>query len=185
MSLVAEVMTVEEALEVALADARASLVQAEAEKAQLEMRVMRLRQEVDGLEVAVARRRGPSDLSTRHADDLAMLQFKGTSLVSPRTPSGDPAVAGVAMLVTLLLALRQDWVTKKRASAVELVLQAAERPLHRREVTQILQRVGRTKDTLADVSAALAYLNRTGRAVPVGDGVWAVPTTSRKEATNV
>ncbi len=87
--------------------------------------------------------------------------------------SADPAVAGVATLVLVLMEAHRDWATKKRATAVELVLRVAARPVHRTDIAEILQRVGRPKDNLREVSAALAYLHRIGKAKPVGDGIWA------------
>ena len=72
----------------------------------------------------------------------------------------------------LLVELHQMWAEKKRASAVELVLATAKRPVHRTAITEALQRVGRPNETLQDVAAALAYLNRKGRARPIGDGFW-------------
>ncbi len=168
--------TVESTLETALADAKQELANAEAERARLEVRIVHLRTEAAGLEAALARRRetipepNTADVSSRQTNtNQGQIVLKDIS-IPPN--SIDPAIAGVATLVMLLIDKHQDWITKKRASAVELVLRSAERPLHRTVITQTLQRVGRPKDTLRDVSAALAYLNRTQKAIPIGDGVW-------------
>jgi hypothetical protein len=85
---------------------------------------------------------------------------------------GSPTAAGVAALVLLLMDLHGNWVNKKRAGAVESVLKVAGAPVHRGDIAEALKRLGR-QDTLESVSAALAYLNRSGRAHPVGDGFWA------------
>ena len=162
----------EQTLEAALADARTELAKAEAARATAETRVLQLRTEVAGLEAAVARRQ----LAAVAAVSPPGLPALGVSIptldFSRLTPPVDPAVAGVAALVLILMAAHHDWATKKRATAVELVLRSASRPLHRLGITETLQRVGRPKENLRDVSAALAYLHRSGRAKPIGDGIW-------------
>lgn len=87
-------------------------------------------------------------------------------------PNGTAAV-GVAVIVMMLMEKHRDWQQKKRVGAVEAVLQVARQPVHRSQVAEALVRLGRTSDSLDHVSAALAHLNREGRAHPVGNGYWA------------
>ena len=138
-------------------------------RAAAEVRVAELRTEVSGLEAAIARRRPSAGLpSSKNSPDL--LRFGGSPQFG--LSDADSAVAGVAALVVLLMELHRDWATKKRATAVELVLLGASKPLHRSDITETLHRVGRPKDNLRDVSAALAYLHRINKVKPVGDGMW-------------
>jgi hypothetical protein len=160
----------ESSLEEALRQAQAALQDAERQHAQLEVRVQALRTEVAGIEAALQRRKeqrpaaSSSPVSTNKVLDPKFL------VVSPLPES--PAAAGVATMVLLLMELRGNWVSKKRAAAVESVLKVAGGPVHRSDIAEALKRLGRS-DTLESVSAALAYLNRSGRAHPVGDGYWA------------
>jgi len=165
----------EETLEAALLDARVALAGAENERATLETRVSHLRTEVAGLEAALFRRRltQPSGSDSPVAGLIGLQIPKGANLPpSFVLPPIDSPIVGVATLVIMLIELHHDWTSKKRASAVELVLRSARTPLHRGAITETLQRVGRPKDTLRDVSAALAYLHRMDRVKPIGDGIW-------------
>lgn len=95
------------------------------------------------------------------------------------------AAVGVASIVMALLALHRNWQEKKRVAAIEAVLDVAARPVHRSEITEALTRLGRTSDTLDHVSAALAHLNREGRAHPVGGGYWSTgPAALEAEEVN-
>jgi hypothetical protein len=162
----------EQTLEALLVDARAALADAEAERAAAETRVDGLRSEVVGLEAALVRQRMPADGSTAAQSPTSATPLVPSPAANFLNPNIDSPGAGVATLVMMLMALHQDWTTKKRASAVELVLRSASKPLHRAAITETLQRVGRPKDSLRDVSAALAYLHRSNRARPIGDGIW-------------
>lgn len=67
---------------------------------------------------------------------------------------------------------RTLWQIKRRTEAALAVLREAGRPMHRREIEAMLREHGRD-DSLADLSAALAYLHRSGRTVSLGSGLWA------------
>ncbi|MHB8457449.1 MAG: hypothetical protein ACYDBS_07140, partial [Acidimicrobiales bacterium] len=154
-------------LEEALVEARAALVEAETDFARHEVAVANLRVEVAGLEAAIARR-GP--ITTDHLP--LWNQPRAGSLNRPSYAAVGGSGLAVGALVLLLMETRRDWATKKRASAVELVLMTADQPVHRTDITEALRRVGRTKETIENVSAALAYLKTAGRAEPLGDGYW-------------
>jgi hypothetical protein len=159
----------ESSLEEALRQAKAALQDAERQHAQLEVRVQALRTEVAGIEAALQRRKEQQPVFAAAPKSTSVLDPKFFA-VSPLP--GSPTVAGVAALVLVLMDLHGNWVNKKRAAAVESVLQVAGGPVHRSDIAEALKRLGRS-DTLESVSAALAYLNRSGRAHPVGDGYWA------------
>jgi hypothetical protein len=165
----------EQTLEAALLDARLALTVAEGERADLETRVEDLRTEVAGLEAALVRRH-LTQSSASDAPIAALIYRQPTTGAIHASgsvlPPIDSPIAGVATLVIMLIQLHHDWTSKKRASAVELVLRSAQIPLHRGAITETLQRVGRPKDNLRDVSAALAYLHRMDRVKPIGDGIW-------------
>jgi hypothetical protein len=160
---------VEISLEVALQEARLALEDAERQRAEWELRVESLQTEISGVEAALNRRRAAESRSVDSAGGGTPI--KAMSMDSPTLPATAAGV-GVAALVILLMDVHKNWTNKKRAAAVESVLRAAGRPVHRTEVTEALSRLGRNSDTLEYVSAALAYLNRAGRARPTGDGFW-------------
>jgi hypothetical protein len=159
----------ESSLEEALRQAQAALQDAERQYAQQEVRVQALRTEVAGIEAALQRRKDQRPVPSSSVSISNVLDPKFLTVTA--LPDS-PAVAGVATLVILLLEVRGNWVNKKRAAAVESVLKVAGGPVHRSDIAEALKRLGRS-DTLESVSAALAYLNRSGRAHPVGDGYWA------------
>lgn len=64
------------------------------------------------------------------------------------------------------------WRTLPRIEAVEAVLAEATAPLHRHEVTELLHGHART-DEVDDVSAALSFLSRNGRAERLEGNRWA------------
>jgi|ERR1700722_3408077 len=158
---------IERSLESALEDARAALSAAEGRRAEMEIKVQSLRTEVAGLEAAIERRKH-SDASK--PDTPLVRATNSNPFVAPALPDGS-AAAGVAALVLLMMGLHTNWTNKKRAAAVDSVLKVAGRPVHRSEIVEALKRLGRS-DTLESVSAALAHLNRSARAHPVGDGFW-------------
>jgi hypothetical protein len=181
MSDVTELTT----LESALSNARSALSQAENSRAEYEVRTQALRVEVAGLEAAIGRRRAAFLYDSRPTPEAGVASSAAQTAMQHRVGGGSqlsvtdqPPFGGVATgaevgaLVLLLVELHQMWAEKKRASAVELVLATAKRPVHRTAITEALQRVGRPNETLQDVAAALAYLNRKGRARPIGDGFW-------------
>ena len=162
----------ESSLEEALRQATTALHDAERQHAQLEVRVQGLRTEVAGIEAALQRRKEQRPAPTGGSEPTKVLDPKFLAVSAlPESPTA----AGVAALVLLLMDLHGNWVNKKRAAAVESVLKVAGGPVHRGDVAEALKRLGRS-DTLESVSAALAYLNRSGRAHPVGDGFWAAGT---------
>lgn len=63
------------------------------------------------------------------------------------------------------------WRALPRIDAVESVLADASAPLHRHEVTELLHSHGRTDD-VEDVSAALSFLSRNGRAGRTDGNRW-------------
>jgi hypothetical protein len=161
--------TVERSLEGALQEAKSELAAAELQRAAWELKVQALHTEIVGVEAALKRKRIATSPPLRpNPTPGSGLTPTWDSQLVPTTP----AAAGVAALVLLLVDVHKNWTTKKRAAAVESVLKVAGRPVHRSEVTEALKRLGRTGDTLEYVSAALAYLNREGRARPTGDGYW-------------
>jgi hypothetical protein len=164
------VTDLESSLEEALREATTALHDAERQHAQLEVRVQGLRTEVAGIEAALQRRKGQRPAPTGATVQTKVLDPKFAVSALPES-----SAAGVAALVLLLMDLHGNWVNKKRAAAVESVLKVAGGPVHRGHVAEALKRLGRS-DTLESVSAALAYLNRSGRAHPVGDGFWAAGT---------
>jgi hypothetical protein len=159
---------IESSLEEALRQAKTALQDAERQHAQLEVRVQALRTEVAGIEAALQRRKDQRPVPTATFESIKVLDPKFLAVSAlPESPSA----AGVAALVLLLMDLHSNWVNKKRAAAVESVLKVAGGPVHRADIAEALKRLGRS-DTLESVSAALAYLNRSMRAHPVGDGYW-------------
>lgn len=177
---------VERKLEEALNDARTALVRAEQARSTWEVRVQELQTEVAGLEAAVNRRRqmavptsaapntktpGVEVLTGEVVSHGRVFGVPDWSMLPDLGPNGT-AVVGVASIVMALLELHRNWQEKKRVAAVEAVLDVAQRPVHRGEITEALRRLGRTSDTLDHVSAALAHLNREARAHPVGGGYW-------------
>lgn len=71
-----------------------------------------------------------------------------------------------------------EWLELNRAGAVERVLWEHRESMHRRDVVRTLADHGRN-DNISAVSAALAYLNRTGRAVGQGHGMWVHPACAQ------
>lgn len=72
----------------------------------------------------------------------------------------------------------EGWRELGRSDAVERVLREAGKPLHRKEVAEILAQYGR-RDALDHISAALAYLQRNHRARGKGSGMWVHPDHDR------
>lgn len=142
-------MEVEEVLLDLLAEADFLLTEAESELRLVEERVKALDAERYGLQLALDRRRGvattavaPSTMASSEGHDPA--------------PSWEPA----------------PWPTLSRAEAVLQLLLEEEAPLSRVTITQRLAELGREGDDPDAVSAALAYLRRTGRAERAGPGQW-------------
>jgi hypothetical protein len=165
----------EKSLEEALLQAKSALMDAERQHAQLEIRVQGLRTEVAGIEASLSRRKAQQAVQWPAAPSSKVLDPK---VFAVSTLPESPTAAGVAAIVLLLMDLHGNWVNKKRAAAVESVLKVAGGPVHRSDIAEALKRLGRS-DTLEAVSAALAYLNRSGRAHPVGDGFWAAGIVHR------
>lgn len=144
-------MEVEAALQGVLAEVEALLADAEEQLRRLEEEVASLQAERYGLQLALARRRsGPAP---------------GMPLGGPGRPAeeaGGPAWEPV------------PWAELSRAEAVYQVLLEESGPLSRGAITDRLAEVGRVGDDPDSVSAALAYLRRTGRARRAGLGQWLV-----------
>ena len=139
-------VSAESVLRQLLAETERPLAEAELELHRLEERIRELQAERYGLQLALARHRDS-------ATDAAGPEV-------PETPIGD--------------AVRSEmlWQMLSRAEAVERVLEDAAGPLTRQEVVEVLRRCGRHDDTADAVSAALAYLQRIGRARRTGRNQW-------------
>jgi hypothetical protein len=167
----------------ALEQAKRVLANFEQARVKIDSQIDLAREEVRGLELAVARVERSTNAKTVVPAGSSGAVVPAT-LVTPAdaakkiAESGFAAPGGVsigmslAVLVTTLLSVYKDWKTDKRATAVERVLREAGVPLHRTMITNALAELGRTGDNLGDVSAALAYLHRAKRVRPVGDGNW-------------
>ena len=143
-----------------LAETEALLARAELELRRLEDRVRALQVERQGLQLALVRH--------------------GTGVGEPATPTpaggtgpGGTEGGGGAGSVA--------WRELSRAEAVLQVLLAEGRPVSRREIVGALADAGRGDDADA-VSAALAYLRRTGKARRVGPAQW---SSARRETGTV
>jgi hypothetical protein len=145
-------MEVEDALQVVLGEVEVLLADAEDRLRRLEEDVAGLQAERYGLQLALARRRG----GTRPPPPLPVLPGDGTV-----EPGWEPV----------------SWQELSRAEAVYQLLLEENGPLARGTIAERLAEVGRLGDDPDSVSAALAYLRRTGRAERTGLGQWvaAVP----------
>ncbi len=142
-------MEVEEALEILLAEVDVVLADAEAELRRLEEQVAGLRAERYGLQLALARRQGGVP----------------PAVVPAGAASSHGGVGDVDWEPV-------PWPELSRAEAVYQVLLDEMGPLSRGTITERLAEVGRVGDDPDSVSAALAYLRRTGRAERTGLGQW-------------
>ncbi len=183
----------------ALEQAKETLNTLELTRARIESEISIVRAEIQGLDLALARAqradlpvpaiqptaraKSPGgyfvDIHNDVAPALLLQGGEGASWLSaesfdPDDPSSVMAAGfvSIGMLVAFLIGKYQDWQRDKKATAVARVLREAQVPVHRSTIFDALTRLGRT-DTLADVSAALAYLKGKGTVEPVGDGYWA------------
>lgn len=142
-------MDADEVLRALLAETDSPLKLAEAELRSAQEKIDKIKAERYGLELALARRQGNPEppAPTREVTDPI------TVTPAPHAP---------------------DWGGLARTEAALRVLAIAGRSMHRKEILLEIHRRGRN-DTLDDLSAALAYLNRTHRVVSLGKGVWASP----------
>lgn len=132
-----------------LAETDDLLAQAELDIRRLEERVRLLQAERQGLRLALA----------RHGDGVS------TSSTVASIPTGSSVGASGAGTPT-------PWVHLSRAEAVLETLVREGRPLARLEIVGLLADVGRTDDDADAVSAALAYLRRTGKVHRAASGQW-------------
>lgn len=145
-------MEVEVVLQGLLSEVEVLLADAEAELLRLEEQVTGFQAERYGLQLALARRRG---------------QPGPVALTGPPSDRQDGPPWAVV-----------PWQDLSRAEAVlELLLQEGG-PLSRMTLTERLAEVGRVGDDPDAVSAALAYLRRTGRAERVAAGQWVARETT-------
>jgi hypothetical protein len=144
-------MEVEAALQEVLAEVEALLVDTEEQLRRLEEEVASLQAERYGLQLALARRRSGA------APGMPVGGAGGAA-----DEAGGPAWEPV------------PWPQLSRAEAVYQVLLEESGPLGRGAITDRLVEVGRVGDDPDSVSAALAYLRRTGRARRAGLGQWVV-----------
>jgi hypothetical protein len=141
-------MEVEEALQAVLAEVEVLLADAEDQLRRLEEQVASLQAERYGLQLALVRREG------------------GGPAIAP------PAATALAGSITGGEAWEVPWHELSRAEAVYQLLLDEGGPLSRGALTERLAEVGRVGDDPDSVSAALAYLRRTGRAERTGLGRW-------------
>ena len=141
-------MEVEEVLQALLAEVELLLTDAEAQLVRLEEQVNGLQAERYGLQLALARRRD---------------QAPTADLQGPLRP---PQQGARATWETV------PWQDMSRAEAVLQLLLEEGGPLSRMGIAERLAEVGRVGDDPDAVSAALAYLRRTGRAERAGAGQW-------------
>jgi hypothetical protein len=138
---------VEDVLKAVLSEVEVLLGEAEDELRRLEDQVATLQAERYGLQLALARRTG-----------------RGPAVASSAPALGGGAGEGVWEPVL--------WHDLSRAEAVYQLLLDEGGPLSRGVLTERLAEVGRVGDDPDSVSAALAYLRRTGRAERTGLGQW-------------
>jgi hypothetical protein len=141
-------MEVEDALQAVLGEVEVLLADAEDQLRRLEEHVAGLQAERYGLQLALARREGG-----------------GPTGPLPASPALAGSVAGGG-------AWEVPWPDLSRAEAVHQLLLDEGGPLSRGVLTERLAEVGRVGDDPDSVSAALAYLRRTGRAERTGLGQW-------------
>lgn len=137
------------ALRQVLTETEVLLAQAEGELRRLEERVRALLAERQGLHLALVRHRaGGSETPTR-----------ARSLAEPVVESARASRS-------------VPWLDLSRSEAVLQVLGAENRPMSRLDIVGALADVGRVEDDADAVSAALAYLRRTGKVERVAAGQW-------------
>jgi hypothetical protein len=142
-------MEVEAALQEVLGEVEVLLADAEEQLRRLEEEVASLQAERYGLQLALARRR------SEPAPGLPVAGTGGPADVPDRA-AWEPV----------------PWPELSRAEAVHQVLLEEPGPVSRGAITDRLAEVGRVGDDPDSVSAALAYLRRTGRARRTGLGQW-------------
>lgn len=142
-------METEDALQTVLGDVELLLVDAEDRLRRVEEEVASLQAERYGLQLALARLRGG---------------------VVPVPPPPLPALPGDGTVEPGWVPA--SWQELSRAEAVYQVLLEENGALSRGTITERLAEVGRVGDDPDAVSAALAYLRRTGRAERTGLGQW-------------
>lgn len=144
----------------ALLEAEQALGEVEKRRKELQDEEEILRREVEGLRLALGAR-------------------------EPKPPT-EPMIKKVgrgAMRALDAAAQIQEWKNLPRTEAIERVYAEEGGPLHRSAVVTRLRMKGR-QDDVRDVSAALAYLKRVGRAESLGQGRWMVriPLTQEDRA---
>lgn len=132
-----------------LAETDDLLAQAELDLRRLEERTRLLQAERQGLRLALARCGGGGGLAFADASSQPVSSDEPTGAREP-TP----------------------WLHLSRAEAVLETLIREGRPLPRLEIVELLAGAGRSNDDADAVSAALAYLRRTGRVQRAGSGQW-------------
>jgi hypothetical protein len=143
----------------ALTDAEAALAKVEREHADLltqaevkQTEMEDLRQEITGLEKAIARHE-------RGSTGPAQPEAGASNAQKPREATHE--------------APTRRWEGMARTKAVELMMAEAGRPVSPRELSQMLQKVGRG-DTPDVVGRALYHLQRRNRAESLGRAQWVV-----------
>jgi hypothetical protein len=146
---------------------RMDLMKLEKKRNEIEIRIESMRVEIAELEKKVLMKNGYPKIPNDYKPNI----FPKSTLIDSNINDVNTVLLGA--IVTCLVDMGVTaWERKKRASAVEIVLAAAEGKIHRQVITEALRRVGRFHDTVEDVAAALSYLQRKGKAQSVGDGYW-------------
>ncbi|MDP9412108.1 MAG: hypothetical protein M3P70_16755 [Actinomycetota bacterium] len=135
-----------------IAQTERPLALAEAEVRAAQERVEKVKAERFGLELALA----------RHLGEPTPSQPSEATKAAPTDPESF------------------EWQRLSRTDASLRVLQQAGRPMHRKELQAELHAHGRD-DSLDHMSAALAYLNRSGRVLSKGYGMWVHPDHDHEE----
>jgi hypothetical protein len=150
---------VTQALEVALAEVKAAIPEAQAEAERTARRVAELLDEERGLQLALARRAPSAGATTTVGTD-------GVDAVLVEPPM-EPAAPEVP-----LAEQHGDWAPLNHMDAVLRVLVEARRPLSPKDIVRALRAVGRS-DSSDQVRAALNALKRQRRAALMGRAQWA------------
>lgn len=146
------------AIRSALQEATAALQETIQRRDEAATEAERLQREVEGLRIALGAYE-PEPQTER------LFSRVGTALLNG------------AVALTEAQQRAEVWRDFPRTEAIERVYAEVQKPLHRKELVTQLHRRGRTDD-IRDVSAALAYLKRVGKAKSLGEGRWMVRVPS-------
>jgi multidrug resistance efflux pump len=146
-----------EVIKEALREAEAALLDTESELNELRAQEQQLKAEIHGLRLALAAYERPQDQTLF-----------------------ERMIQGAGRVASAYLSL-EEWRRMPRTDAIiQVFAERGGESLHRKELTNLLHARGRD-DAIEDVSAALAYLKRQGRAESLGHGRWSVPLADLDE----